>query len=314
MLAECGNSDHGCCRACMSHYISGLVADARVNGILCPHGHECGAFALQQEVRQLTDEQTFNKYLRFRQQQLDPTLRECPACGKLCKPGREQDGELVPEMRCDACDAVFCYYHSNAHAGRPCEEYRRELAKEERKAMDGALRGTKPCPQCGIPTEKVSGCNHMTCATCRSDWCWTCGLKLENVAWHYNPGNPSGCQQFQDHDEHTSPGLMKALRCIMSPMMVLSLLLFAISGVAFLVWLPLVAITCWPCTRCRFGRMCNIAFALTCMPFVLFQIAWLPAAAIVNLLFLPCGANRTTLFFLAQVPFASVMALMEDRA
>ena len=32
---------------------------------------------------------------------------------------------------------------------------------------------TKDCPGCGVTTEKVSGCGHMTCV-CDTHWCWAC--------------------------------------------------------------------------------------------------------------------------------------------
>eukprot|EP01023_Acetabularia_acetabulum_P005584 TRINITY_DN12293_c0_g1_i2.p1 TRINITY_DN12293_c0_g1~~TRINITY_DN12293_c0_g1_i2.p1 ORF type:complete len:997 (+),score=162.69 TRINITY_DN12293_c0_g1_i2:64-3054(+) len=33
---------------------------------------------------------------------------------------------------------------------------------------------TKKCPGCGAPTIKSSGCNHMTCTICKTDWCYLC--------------------------------------------------------------------------------------------------------------------------------------------
>ena len=35
-------------------------------------------------------------------------------------------------------------------------------------------RVVKKCPVCGIMTEKISGCNHITCTQCNSHWCWNC--------------------------------------------------------------------------------------------------------------------------------------------
>ncbi|CAE8623274.1 unnamed protein product, partial [Polarella glacialis] len=95
----------------------------------------CGAMASKEEVQELTDQDTFEKYERFGRMQLDTQLRQCPLCGVLCKPAERADGEVVAEMRCAACASQFCYYHSNAHSGKPCEEYRLQVAKEERLAF-----------------------------------------------------------------------------------------------------------------------------------------------------------------------------------
>ena len=39
-----------------------------------------------------------------------------------------------------------------------------------------STRKTRNCPGCGVPTEKISGCNHISC-TCGQLWCWHCGEK-----------------------------------------------------------------------------------------------------------------------------------------
>lgn len=312
VLQDCGKVDHGCCGECMGHYIRGLVLDGRVKAILCPHGRECGAVASPQEVQQLADEDTVEKFQRFQRMQQDRTLRQCPSCSALCKP-EEANGDVVAEMQCSSCSAEFCYYHSNAHVGRPCEEYRREMAKEERLAMEGVIKGTRPCPSCGITTEKASGCNHMTCGSCQTNWCWTCGQALENIAWHYNPANPSGCQQFQDSDLALNSQLMRALRGLMGPVVVMSIILFGLCGLTFIIWFPITLTLMGPCLfrGVQMSHICFCASALTFLPFILVQIAWLPVALLLNLLFLPCGSNGRTLYFLLQVPFASVMAVLE---
>ncbi|CAE8627433.1 unnamed protein product, partial [Polarella glacialis] len=259
---------------------------------------------------------TFEKYERFGRMQLDTQLRQCPLCGVLCKPAERADGEVVAEMRCAACASQFCYYHSNAHSGKPCEEYRLQVAKEERLALEGVLKGTKQCPSCGIRTEKLSGCNHMTCSSCFKDWCWVCGHQVDSIAWHYNPGNPAGCQQFMtDSDAESGHRLMKCLRICSWPVMALSVLLFVLSGLSMVVWAPLCAVTwllffSW-CTGVDPTFFLHASMALSFLPFICFQVVWLPVGALLNLLLVPCGAGEESLYFLMQIPFATVMSLLE---
>ncbi|KAG2452707.1 hypothetical protein HYH02_002939 [Chlamydomonas schloesseri] len=33
----------------------------------------------------------------------------------------------------------------------------------------------KPCPGCGVHTQKDGGCNHITCSACAKHWCYECG-------------------------------------------------------------------------------------------------------------------------------------------
>lgn len=41
-------------------------------------------------------------------------------------------------------------------------------------------KGWKFCPGCRTPTEKISGCNHMTCTSpgCNTHFCWVCGVAI----------------------------------------------------------------------------------------------------------------------------------------
>lgn len=38
----------------------------------------------------------------------------------------------------------------------------------------------KECPKCKVPTQKMYGCNHMTCP-CGTHWCWTCGDNMSSA-------------------------------------------------------------------------------------------------------------------------------------
>jgi len=314
VLFDCGTEDHGVCRECMGHYIRGLVVDGRVNRIGC---HLCGGQATPEEVLDLTDEATHTKFMRFREMRQDPTVRECPSCSSLCRPTVDDSGSVVAEMTCGDCGTRFCYYHSNAHVGRPCHEYRREIARQERLNERGAMHGTKACPECGIMTEKTGGCNHMTCQRCGADWCWTCGMRLEDgqaaVYEHYHGGGPAGCRQFEDFDPR-SP-LAHLLRCLAAPVRLLSVVLFLLLGLTMLVWFPVAFICLVPCHRCSLRSECmecvllcavNLAF----LPFVAFQLCWILCSGVLWLLLKPCGAECGHLVFLMQVPFVSVLPLI----
>lgn len=314
VLRECGNEGHGVCRECMGHYIRGLVNDGR-SGISC---YQCGASVLPQEVLDLTDGATFKRFERFRQMHQDHTVRECPKCGALCTPSAPSEGmDIAPEMQCGDCGAEFCYYHSNAHAGRSCEEYRREISREERLLEKGAMRGTKPCPACGIRTEKIGGCNHMKCDRCGCEWCWVCREKLDDVTEHYWFGGPDGCRQFEDEDR--TSGLAHCIRCIILPVRLIStivlVILFLPLSLTLLLWFPVFCICFSPCHMCLIASdamfytvVCSLIVAY--LPIVLYQVAWTLIALLLWLLLRPCGARRGHLLDLVQVPFASAASIV----
>jgi E3 ubiquitin-protein ligase RNF14 len=53
---------------------------------------------------------------------------------------------------------------------------------------------TRKCPGCGVPTDKVFGCNKMTCAYCGQMWCWRCGAAVEG----YDHFSAATCVLFED--------------------------------------------------------------------------------------------------------------------
>jgi len=209
---DCSVPDHACCRECTSHWMKGLISNGQVHSLLCGRRGNvaCNAAARSEEVLMLTDAETFGKYERFMTMREDDTVRDCPKCGHLCKPELKAGGEIQAEMTCPVCSTEFCYYHSNAHAGRSCDEYERQMAKQEKEMRNaGVLSDSKQCPRCGVHTVKISGCNHMTCAerTCKCEWCWVCGQEIEGgingVQAHYSTGT---CRQFTEVE--STPGCL----------------------------------------------------------------------------------------------------------
>ncbi|CAJ1443081.1 unnamed protein product [Effrenium voratum] len=259
VFQDCGNPEHGCCRDCTRYWIEGLINCGQVHSITCGRRGDvdCSARARNEEIRPLTDEDSFKKFQRFMQMREDKTVRECPQCAQMCKPATV-GGEICPEMVCPSCQCTFCYYHSAAHAGRPCDEYSRQISKQLKEMANGVLADSKQCPKCGVHTVKTSGCNHMTCAerTCKAHWCWVCGREIEGgangVFDHYTAGihkhrtrmdavtrhfvdvyvfSPGSCRQFSDT---TTPGCaLNILRFLTVPFrlvfMLTALVLFVVS-------------------------------------------------------------------------------------
>lgn len=240
VLQKCGCEDHRCCHDCLRRHLSTRIDDGRVDeaALSCIWG-TCGAAATEEELRQFLEAPQFEKYLRFKQQRSDPDLRECPNCRRQCRPSKTGSG-VVAEMVCASCSLEFCFYHSNAHepGKAACEEYERTQIGSQAKAW----RNTKFCPRCTAPTEKVEGCNHMTCGQCKCNWCWSCGWEIGNIGWHYSPANLFGCHQFQKESGRDCVGVIFKLLGL--PMAFLCILLSLISLVLMIVLSPLLVGCC----------------------------------------------------------------------
>jgi len=135
--------------------------------------HGCGARASEADVLWLLQCDSANydasddiaKYRRVRTLNSNKNYRECPRpdCGHLQLPSTDFLGRAQPTMVCGACSLEYCFEHGGAHPGEPCMAYIRRTALEEASSRDYMHRTLKckPCPQCGLATEKNRGCNHM---------------------------------------------------------------------------------------------------------------------------------------------------------
>ena len=80
------------------------------------------------------------------------------------------------------------------HEGNSCEK-----KLEDEFKIWAKNKIVKKCPKCQMWTEKNEGCNHMTCAECKYQWCWLCGKKY--YEGHYTQGECNGLQFFKPKSE-----------------------------------------------------------------------------------------------------------------
>lgn len=62
------------------------------------------------------------------------------------------------------------------------------MTAEEKASYDYIRLHTSPCPTCGSPCQKTHGCNHMSCPTCKSHFCYLCSawLQPQDPYIHFN--------------------------------------------------------------------------------------------------------------------------------
>ncbi|SJX62728.1 related to ring finger protein 14 [Sporisorium reilianum f. sp. reilianum] len=159
----------------------------------------------------------------------DPSVSYCPRAGCQAPVVRlssdENSGHWERFRECLSCGFAFCAWCSRSwHGPTSCpvsfqsELIRRYLSlspsspdralmeqKFGRKTLETMVRKyqeeqqtqqwlsdyTTPCPTCGIAIEKSYGCNHMTCKSCQTHYCYLCGkpISAQNPYHHFNvPG------------------------------------------------------------------------------------------------------------------------------
>ncbi|EKE37676.1 zinc finger protein, putative [Entamoeba nuttalli P19] len=75
------------------------------------------------------------------------------------------------------CGQKFCFKCGREmHKPVSCSEFMKwnDLVTNDTESMKFVNTISKPCFHCGLYTERVDGCNHMTCSRCHGEWCWMC--------------------------------------------------------------------------------------------------------------------------------------------
>mmetsp|Transcript_62651 Transcript_62651/g.130226 ORF Transcript_62651/g.130226 Transcript_62651/m.130226 type:complete len:360 (-) Transcript_62651:47-1126(-) len=108
------------------------------------------------------------KHLKMKE---DADLRECPHCGDLQKGNAAQ-----PNMVCTKCRGQFCFFHDLQHAGKKCSGKRRTGVFS---TLYLNMKTTK-CPTCKARVQRTSGCPHMVCSLCKTNFCYYCGKGIDH--------------------------------------------------------------------------------------------------------------------------------------
>ncbi|KAH9860388.1 hypothetical protein J1614_011719 [Plenodomus biglobosus] len=121
----------------------------------------------------------------------------CCGCGKSCQYMERQCARGAPDeiegWKCENCTlsmltrariaeeeamqtlALVDQLTAEArYEARDAARRRLQEAQQKREALENP---TKMCPGCDVASQKVAGCDHMTCPMrrCQTHWCWSCG-------------------------------------------------------------------------------------------------------------------------------------------
>lgn len=150
-------------------------------------------------------------------------------------------------VNCHECDTEFCYFHSNAHTGRTCEEYEEQQRVVDEKSAEYLREHSKCCPKCGMNVQKMDGCNQMQCPKCQTHFCWLCLAIIGNDMFpaHFQWWNLAGCPNLQLHEGTT---LSSRAMCFSRVVSFLQIIFIGIPSVILMV----VTVILFPC--CFMGK------------------------------------------------------------
>jgi hypothetical protein len=186
---------HIYCIDCLRQYFTQRIKDGLVLNLPCPDPL-CKEEVAPDDVRCVLGQEMWEKYdhlVLMTALKQDPNICWCPF--PRCTNAIYRDPEEEPKMQCNACSYQFCAECSEAwHGDMSCEEHAKIKAKIESSAekqiplfnmwTNKRAKLVKPCPGCKAYIEKFDGCNHMTCMSCKYEFCWIC--LSEYVSGHYN--------------------------------------------------------------------------------------------------------------------------------
>ncbi|XP_078584924.1 E3 ubiquitin-protein ligase RNF19A-like [Branchiostoma floridae x Branchiostoma japonicum] len=192
------------CDACLKQYFTTQVLQAIVKLYCC--SSECQSTVSREEITFRLDDDARLKFQRYLvEANREPHVKTCPRCSEPMTVDKRlvSKKDWPPEeamVKCKECSMVWCFpCHAPWHEGVNCRLYQKGdkllkvWAKEE---CQGQVNAQK-CPKCKIYIQRTSGCDHMTCTRCKTEFCYRCGDRFRDIRFmgnHYTKLSVFGCK------------------------------------------------------------------------------------------------------------------------
>ena len=161
---------HLFCTHCWFNYLKTSIIEAKVDNIRCMD-HECNEIITDEFILKHISEnkELVEKYNKFK---------------KRVEIINDKNKKICPNPD---CESFLEKSEKTKYVECECEN------QEERQFISWKKgKRVKRCPRCQMYTEKNEGCNHMTCASCKYQWCWLC--EGQYIYGHYDSGKCAGHQ------------------------------------------------------------------------------------------------------------------------
>ncbi|OMJ85235.1 hypothetical protein SteCoe_13471 [Stentor coeruleus] len=191
---------HSYCVSCLKLLMQSYLESAKVlpEDIVCP---SCNAAISDNEAFKFLDSSNYQKFLDTRYQIKAQTLcaqGKAVACPVPDCPGY---AHLIANEKITACNkckcTLCCQCKGPVHPGMTCEE-NLKISRDSSLEQLILSQNWKRCPTCGVPVEKLDGCQFLYCDSkiCRgrNNLCYICGrFVVESQHFsHYKTKGPFG--------------------------------------------------------------------------------------------------------------------------
>ena len=174
LIVKLSQCSHEFCQNCLKTYINNSISQ-NILDIRCPYD-QCQEYIEEKIIKEYLSSSRYEDYLRYKlnnEMAKNSDIRWCPRkeCGKWIKVSKP-----TLEVKCQ-CGQLICYNCGESlHFGKTCQQ--RLYQDLKLYALHGKV---KMCPKCKSRTEKLTGCNHMTCSRCKFEYCWRCLDEFKNL-------------------------------------------------------------------------------------------------------------------------------------
>lgn len=190
-LVGVNECNHKYCLDCWNNYLTARLLEVSAgNTVSCP-AHKCVALVEDTMVMRLLQDENCKKKFELAilnmYVQNNPALRWCPAVGCIYAICVTYVQQRTVECK---CNHVFCFgCGDTAHEPINCDmaEKWSKVVSLNVATHDWLAKNTKKCTQCGVHIQKNGGCNYIYCTSCKSAFCWLCGISMnreEHTAPH----------------------------------------------------------------------------------------------------------------------------------
>ncbi|ATZ53894.1 hypothetical protein BCIN_09g06550 [Botrytis cinerea B05.10] len=197
------------CSRCLTKHINDQVQTRASNQVSCP---ECQEKVSDAEIKKYASPEVLERNGR---RLLNMSLQHLPnftfCLSPKCESGQIHTGPDHPMMTCTTCGFKTCFIHKLPwHEDLTCAEF--DLFNQARVRQEAASEAwiaehTKLCPnpKCGMRIQKKTGCDHLTCDYCLSEFCWCCFADFKMIKKRGNDHHKEDCR-WHTKNENGIPG------------------------------------------------------------------------------------------------------------
>ncbi|CAF1081648.1 unnamed protein product [Rotaria magnacalcarata] len=199
--SRCLHTERSICDNCVYQHVKQAFGKMCTDDIRCPELN-CEVTFRYQPVQKILsnnkDRKLQEKYDQFVLHRQLERMREFIWCAHGCGMGQlNEGGNRNNIVTCVKCYKKTCFVHKTEwHAGQTCADFDAVKNPQVHASQCWIAQNCKKCPKCSSRIEKADGCDHMTCAVCRYEFCWSCLANYNAIRREGNHRHESSCKHY----------------------------------------------------------------------------------------------------------------------